>query len=257
MRFTKKRIIIAIIGIVVLLAIVGNALSSAGSESEAISGATATRLSTASPTVAPTVQEPTPAPAVAPTAVPTQATEPTVAPTPTPQPEPIRITGRGQTATDPVTIPFLVAVLDIRHTGDSNFIVTAYQGDERELLVNEIGNYSGKRWLLAGEYVFDISADGAWEMSITALDLQESIAQEGFSGVGDEVSGWFEPPGTKAWEISHRGEDNFIVVAVCVGGNDLIVNEIGDFTGSSVIGFPEGPCFFDVTASGLFSIAPR
>jgi hypothetical protein len=49
----------------------------------------------------------------------------------------------------------------ITHSGESNFVVWAY-GDTSDLLVNEIGEYSGEELLSAGTVVLDIEADGDW-----------------------------------------------------------------------------------------------
>ena len=200
---------------------------------------------TPAPTEAPTTSEPTPTPTIAPT------TEPT------PEPEPIRVKGNGDVATDTIHVPFAFAVLSIRHTGEGYFGIVAYQGDARQLLVNEAGSYVGKRWLVAGEYIFDINADGAWEIVMTPISVQESVAEDGFSGVGDDVSGLFTPPGTQAWELSHAGDGYFGVIVNCAGGRGLIANEAGNYSGSSILMFPEGPCFFAVSANGAFSITPR
>lgn len=60
--------------------------------------------------------------------------------------------------------PGTVAGLDtikITHSGRSNFAVWAY-GDRRELLVNEIGTYSGEVLLPSGTVAVVVEADGAW-----------------------------------------------------------------------------------------------
>ena len=157
---------------------------------------------------------PTPAPTEAPTTS-ESTTTPTIAPTtePTPEPEPIRVTGSGDVATDTIDVPFAFAVLSIRHTGEGHFAILAYQGNARQLLVNEIGNYVGKRWLMAGEYIFDVDADGgAWEIVMTPISVQESVSEYGFSGDGEDVSGLFTLPGTQAWELSHVGDGHFAVL---------------------------------------------
>ncbi len=239
------RVTVGILGII-LIGIVASACSTIDT-SPATTEAQATQAQTTDPTEVPATPEPEP------------TLEPTIAPTaePSPEPEPIHISGNGKVATDAVTVPFVLAVLTIRHTGARHFAVLAYHGDDRELLVNEIGNYIGKRWLVAGEYIFDIDADGTWEIAITPMGAQKSVAEDGFSGVGDDVSGLFMPPGTKAWEITHAGDRHFAIIAVCAGGRELIANEIGGFSGSGVVRFPEGPCFFEVSADGAFSIEPR
>ena len=226
---------VGILATTILIGILANACSTVGPPSATIE-VQATQAQTV---------EPTPEPTTAPT------------PEPTPEPEPIQISGSGKSATDSIDVPFAVAVLSIRHVGESNFILYAWQGEVSELLVNEIGNYAGRRWLVAGKYIFDIDADGPWEIAISPMGAEESVVEDGFSGEGDDVSGIFMPLGTQAWEFSHGGESNFVIWVHCAGGTDLIVNEIGSFTGSGVVRFPEGPCFFDVTADGVFAIKPR
>ncbi len=51
------------------------------------------------------------------------------------------------------------------HDGDSNFQVWAH-GQSRELLVNEIGDYSGTVLVSAGALVYDIVSEGFWSMRI-------------------------------------------------------------------------------------------
>jgi hypothetical protein len=63
------------------------------------------------------------------------------------------------------------AELDIHHNGKSNFAVKvlANDGDYIDLLVNDIGKYSGKRsiTLSPGDYVFEVIADGNWSINGT------------------------------------------------------------------------------------------
>ena len=49
----------------------------------------------------------------------------------------------------------------IRHGGSSNFVVSAW-GSSWDLLVNEIGNYSGTVRVPAGTVIFEVQADGNW-----------------------------------------------------------------------------------------------
>jgi hypothetical protein len=54
----------------------------------------------------------------------------------------------------------------IRHSGDSNFIVKEYCTNGRdELVINEIGNYSGKKQIYGGSCIIEIQADGDWSFS--------------------------------------------------------------------------------------------
>ncbi|KQV26664.1 hypothetical protein [Yonghaparkia sp. Root332] len=56
-------------------------------------------------------------------------------------------------------------VADLAHTGESNFAVWSY-GASSDLIVNEIGAYTGQvRWP-AGTALVQISADGAWTIAL-------------------------------------------------------------------------------------------
>lgn len=187
-----------------------------------------------------------------------QAPTPTSAPTSTPKPtvpQPIVLQGSGQAATDAVALPAPISIARFTHTGSANFIVTVYEGDEPDLLINEIGPYQGARPLSGREpVIFDIDADGSWTVRIEPMGRADSAA---FSGRGDAVSGLFDPPGMGPWQIKHNGQANFIVYSHCAGGSDLMQNEIGGVDGSRVVQFSQGPCFWEVQADGDWSLAPR
>jgi hypothetical protein len=53
--------------------------------------------------------------------------------------------------------------LDISHSGDRNFIVLSH-GSRRELLVNDIGPYSGTVRVDSGSVLIEIRADGSWSI---------------------------------------------------------------------------------------------
>lgn len=56
-------------------------------------------------------------------------------------------------------------VATITHEGDSNFSIWSY-GQDTDLLINEIGNYTGQvRWQ-AGLALIEIGADGSWSISL-------------------------------------------------------------------------------------------
>ena len=168
----------------------------------------------------------------------------------------IKISGYGQDVTETVDLPDGVWWAGIVHTGDSNFIVEVHRGGERaELLVNEIGDYSGIRPFWGGEpAVFSVEAGGLWSIIIRSLLC---CVSEDFSGEGDNVSFLFHPQTTGAWEVKHNGDSNFIVTLHCRGGRELVQNKIGIVRGSTYISFPEGPCFWEVEADGEWSLRPR
>jgi hypothetical protein len=63
-------------------------------------------------------------------------------------------------------------IFTMHHTGDRNFAITLKDEDGKyiSLLVNEIGDYSGKNSerLTVGRYWLNINADGDWTISITS-----------------------------------------------------------------------------------------
>lgn len=50
------------------------------------------------------------------------------------------------------------------HRGSSNFAVRAY-GDQRSLLVNEIGRFSGRVLVPSGTLLLEVTADGDWSVT--------------------------------------------------------------------------------------------
>lgn len=82
-----------------------------------------------------------------------------------------QIKGRGQQATDVFTFEGGLYVFEMKHNGKSNFIVHPVGLSGRRLapLVNEIGRFDGSaaETLERGEYLFQIAADGDWEVLIT------------------------------------------------------------------------------------------
>lgn len=192
---------------------------------------------------------PTPRP---PTATPVLPTA-TLAPTSTPQP--ISLSGRGQTATNPVTPLASLSVITLTHNGQANFIVHAVSGSQDISLVNAIGPYRGQRPLIGNQpVVFDIRADGAWTIRIDPIQFGGSPA---FQGTGDAVSPLFTPPSNGPWEISHNGQANFIVHLYCRDGEATVQNAIGPVQGSRLLRFGQAPCFWEVRADGAWSLKPR
>lgn len=210
-------------------------------------------LATPQPTLTPTA---TPTEVLVPTNTPTATPSPTntPSPTPTPPPLPLRFSGEGQDVIDEIMLPSPVSVADFTHDGQENFVVTAYQGDESELLINVIGAYQGQRPLWGDTPIMlDIDADGAWTVEVRAVGETDSPALDGH---GDTVSDMFEPPQAGPWEVWHNGESNFVVMLHCAGGTEMVQNEIGVVSGRTVISFARGPCWWEVQADGDWGLKP-
>jgi hypothetical protein len=123
-------------------------------------------------------------------------------------------------------------------------------------LINTIGPYNGTRPIIGTDPVtFDIEADGAWTL---VLEPIKGGGEPPFSGKGDDVSSFFAPPQTGPWEFSHDGKRNFVVKLHCSDGTpQLVQNRIGEFEGSGIVRFGKAPCYWEVTADGNWSLAPR
>ncbi len=253
----KRRKLVLIVGGILaalLLCVVVAALSNSGNETQQASNKPST-IAVAEKAPAKPTKTPIPSKTPKLTNTPKPTNTPTDTPVPTPIPEPVDLSGSGQTATDPITLPAPLCVAHFTHKGQSNFAVKVYQGDDWDLLINEIGPYDGARPLAGSQpVILDIDADGAWTVHIEPITMGNTAA---FSGKGDAVSPLFSPPATGAWEFYHDGKSNFAVWLHCAGGSDLIQNEIGAVDGSTIIRFSKGPCFWEVEADGNWSLKPR
>ena len=59
-----------------------------------------------------------------------------------------------------------LVTLDITHSGTANFAVTGYsENSGSDVMVNEIGKYSGQVLLAKGSFLITVEADGAWTIA--------------------------------------------------------------------------------------------
>ena len=124
--------------------------------------------------------------------------------------------------------------------------------NDKELLINEIGNYDGYVLLLGtSPFAFEITADGSWTYTIERLD---KISDTAFAGKGDYVTGLCSLS-SGAWEFTHDGQSNFVVRIYTTDGRDLLVNEIGSYNGKKMVIIPVSSyAFFEITADGNCTI---
>jgi hypothetical protein len=145
------------------------------------------------------------------------------------------VNGRGDTATDAISLKAGWAIFDGTHAGGSNFAVKLQDesGNDMELLVNEIGNYKGKTFAEIpndGNYYLNVTADGSWNFNIyqtPPVDIADAPIT--LTGTGDDVVFFNTTSGNHKFQFSHQGESNFVVL---LNGADLMVNEIGNYNGS-------------------------
>jgi len=186
----------------------------------------------------------------------------TSAPPAQPEPDRIDLAGRGDYASDNITLETGLALFVMTHTGQANFIVELLGRDGQmvALLANDIGGYEGSvpQGVTEGEYVLSIQADGDWNLSILqprpSSGTLPPLKQE---GTGDYFIGPVQlSQGLARFELSHDGDANFIVTLMNRDGEwvDLLANEIGSYSGSKAVRVPyAGVYWLGIEADGAWT----
>lgn len=179
--------------------------------------------------------------------------------------KPIEFSGTGDRVINNVNIPTGCYRARINNTGSSNFVVKHYEtatDKYPDLLVNEIGSYSGVVLLREGSIMattggmFEISSSGNWTISIEKITDTQSGSY--IEGTGDSVTGWISGDGKRHPGLFvHTGSSNFAVwIHDASGERDLLVNEIGAYSGQAVMALKSGGKYFlEVTADGPWTIS--
>ena len=190
----------------------------------------------------------------------TSAPEPEA--TPEPEPEPVEPQSFSSTGSEVVILEPLgeeVFVATVTHSGSSNIALWSVDenGQDIDLLVNDIGDYAGQ---VAFNFREDpaairVEADGAW--TIDLAHLSESPRWDGkdpYEATGDSiviVDGVAE--GLTPVTLTHDGESNFAIWAWGESYPDLIVNDIGVYAGTTLL--PDGSLVLQVNADGNWTIS--
>lgn len=165
------------------------------------------------------------------------------------------VTGTGDDVVSNVNVGDGLYRVHITNNGSRNFIVWIYdKDDDKDLAVNEIGNYDGYCFLSGyGPYTFEVESHGDWSLTIEKLT---TTASKSFTGNGDFVTDIFSAS-TGTWHISNSGSHNFVVWLWTSSGRDLIVNEIGSYDGNKRLSIPAGSsAFLEIESDGAWSIEP-
>lgn len=188
----------------------------------------------------------------------------TAAPEPeaTPEPEPVEPQSFSGTGSEVVILEPLgeeVFFATVTHSGSSNIALWSVDenGQDIDLLVNDIGNYAGQ---VAFNFREDpaairVEADGAWTLDL--VHLSEAPRWDGeapYEATGDSiviVDGVAE--GLTPVTLTHDGESNFAIWAWGESYPDLIVNDIGVYEGTTLL--PDGSLVLQVTADGNWTIS--
>ncbi|NCD19531.1 MAG: hypothetical protein EOL89_06060 [Actinobacteria bacterium] len=150
-------------------------------------------------------------------------------------------------------------IATISHEGWSNFQVWSVdgQGGNLDLLINTIGDYSGTVPLNFTDdpAALKIEADGTW--TVTTSHLNTAPRWDGsspYNGTGDSVlitAGAAE--GLTPVTITNSGDSNFTVWAWGDSDRDLLVNEIGNYNGTTLL--PAWALLVVVESDGGWSIS--
>lgn len=156
-----------------------------------------------------------------------------------------------------IELPAAAGYVTASHNGSANFIVQvldANNGSTGDLVVNTIGSYNGSAAFGVSSFSegarLQVTADGAWELTIAPLASAPELAG---SGTGDGVFLYGGDAGAAA--LTHDGAGNFIVQE----HNDqlfsmgLLVNDIGAYSGTVPIS--AGPSVITVMADGSWTLA--
>lgn len=151
-------------------------------------------------------------------------------------------------------------IVTFTHKGSSNIAASVLDSSNQptgDLLVNEIGSYSGITAFGLHDFGEDptkikITADGTWTIRIAPVSSAPLLGKS-VAGQGDKV---FRYDGDSSdWAVKHKGSSNFAVIQVGGLMPNLAVNEIGSYSG--VVPFVEGPSVVTVTADGRWSLVRK
>lgn len=150
--------------------------------------------------------------------------------------KPVVLSGSGD---DVVDIPTNLAtcLVTAEYNGKSNFAIWSLDknGDHIDLLVNTIGAYSGTTTTgmrNATAAFLEISASGPWTITLTPI-ADTPVMTSGQPMHGDKVVKVNTGTATKL-TITNTGKSNFVVHGVSSSTSKLLVNEIGNYSGTVV-----------------------
>lgn len=143
------------------------------------------------------------------------------------------------------------AIVTATHSGSGNFVIYGLDADnaESELLVNEIGKYAGTTFYATEITRLKVTADSAWKITIAPVSNAAPMSASN-SGKGDSVLLY---DGDAAdFVMAHDGESNFVVQMLSEQSDDLLVNEIGKYSGTVPVG--SGPALVIIKADGKWTL---
>jgi hypothetical protein len=185
--------------------------------------------------------------------------------TPTPPPTPIAdiaLSGRGQTATQ--TFPIVGSGLTIFKAncgcrGNFDVEIDDSNGQMKDIPINVIGAYTGSvaEGLDAGSYILKVGADAAWTITVSQpRHTSAASLPQTYTAHGQQVVGPFSSSGPVRMAAQNTGRSNFAVEVWGDDGSreDIPINEIGNYNGSTLSGLSGGSHWLGVDSDGNWSI---
>lgn len=150
--------------------------------------------------------------------------------------QPVVLTGNGD---DVVDIPedLAVCLVSANYEGGSNFVIKSLDasGNSLDLLVNTIGAYTGTTTTGLGRgtaAMLEINASGPWTITLKPIADADALTS-GQVMHGDNVV-LADTSGATKLNITNNGESNFVVRGISTSSSELLVNEIGSYSGTVV-----------------------
>jgi len=184
--------------------------------------------------------------------------EPAEEPTQAPQPKPLTYSGSGDEVVKfkkALKEPMLITTTWTGRSDNNTIYAYDADGDEGELLVNTIGSYRGTNIvnLYDGDNVKALKIEGSGSWVITLKPLADAKAWDGsgtYKGKSDDVinvEDVFDGLDSMRFK-STNADGNVTVYGLGDNGEDLIVNEIGNFSGKYLM--PKGTVLLRISSDG-------
>jgi hypothetical protein len=188
--------------------------------------------------------------------------EPTEEPTTkAPEFKSVTYSGRGDDVVKfkkPVTDPVLVTTVWSGPQDNNTIYALDSDGEEGDLLVNTIGSYRGTT--MTNKYEGDsvaalkVEGSGSWKVTLKPLSAAKSWDGSGtFSGKSDDVisvAGAFD--GLDSLKFKSTKADGNITVYALGESEDLVVNDIGNFTGEYAM--PSDVSLLHISSDGQWTM---
>jgi hypothetical protein len=183
------------------------------------------------------------------------------------EPRPVAFSGSGPEATRLFQLESGLTVIEMRHQGNSNFIVDLLDQNGNSVapmgVANVIGPFRGSTPVQirrSGRYLLDVQNAGNWQIVVKQPRADNAPKTTRFSGNSQQATQLFElSGGLHRVQMTHQGNSNFIVDLLDENGASVVpmglVNEIGPFDGSRAMQVPDdGIYLFSVQANGPWTI---